>query len=130
MLLKKVTAILFLSIYLFTSTQLKELLKLPLLIEHFIEHKQQDTGISFMEFLSMHYAHGNVKDADYEKDMRLPFKSAENPSGVSLSFYLLAPIVKQDFIIHFTEKQLQFPRYNFTASSAYLSAIWQPPRIS
>ena len=118
----------FLSIYLLSSTQLKELLKLPLLVEHFIEHKQQDTKISFIEFLCMHYAHGDVKDADYDKDMKLPFKSAEN-SHSSVSFYLPAANVKQDFVIQFKETKQKFPLYNSNYSSAYLSSIWQPPRL-
>jgi hypothetical protein len=127
--LKKTIAILFLAIYLLCSTQLKELLKLPILVEHFIEHKQLDTKISFIEFLCMHYAHGNVKDADYEKDMKLPFKSAENSSQSSTSFYLPSPNFKPEIIVHFTEGKQQFSLYNFTYSSAFLSAIWQPPRV-
>lgn len=117
----------FLSIYLLSSTQLKELLKLPILVEHFIEHKEKDTSICFLEFLCMHYAHGDVKDADYDKDMKLPFKSAEN-SHSSVSFYLPATF-KQDFAIHFKEGKQKFPLYNSNYSSAYLSSIWQPPRI-
>jgi hypothetical protein len=126
--LKKGIAILFLSVYLLSSTQLKEFLKLPVLIEHFIEHKQKDTSICFLEFLCMHYAHGNVKDADYEKDMKLPFKSLEN-SLSSVSFYLPASNFKQDFLIHLKEGKQQFPLYNSNYPSTFLSSIWQPPRI-
>lgn len=126
--MKKGITILFLSIYLLSSTQLKELLKLPILLEHFAEHQQKDAGISFMGFLYMHYAKGDVKDADYEKDMKLPFKSAENPSSSSLSYYLPAAVYKQESPVHFTERNRHFPAYNFTYSSAFLSAIWQPPR--
>lgn len=126
--MKKTAAILFLAIYLFSSTQLKELLKLPLLVEHFVEHTKKDSTITFLDFLCMHYAHGNVQDADFEKDMRLPFKSAENSLGSSVSFYLPAPVFKQDIVVHFTERKQPFPLYNFTYSSAFLSSIWQPPR--
>jgi hypothetical protein len=119
---------LFLAIYLLSSTQLKELLKLPLLVEHFMEHKELNAQMSFIDFLCVHYAEGNVKDADYEKDMRLPFKSAENSLSSYLSFYLPALNFKQDLIVHFTEQKQSFPCYNFTYSSAFLSSIWQPPR--
>lgn len=118
----------FLAIYLLSSTQLKELLKLPILVEHFIDHKKLDSQFSFIDFLCMHYAQGTAKDADYEKDMRLPFKSAENPLGSYVSFYLPVPVFKQDVIVHFTERKQPFALYNFTYSSAFLSSIWQPPR--
>lgn len=126
--LKKGISILFLSIYLLSSTQLKELLKLPILVEHFIEHREKDSSICFLEFLCMHYAHGDVKDADYDKDMKLPFKSAEN-SHSSVSLYLPSTTFKQDFIIHIKEGKQRFPLYNSSYSSTYLSSIWQPPRV-
>lgn len=118
----------FIAIYLLSSTQLKELLKLPILVEHFNEHRALNAQMSFIDFLCMHYAEGNVKDADYEKDMRLPFKSAENSSVGYISFYLPAPVFKQDVLVHFTERKQSFAGYNFTYSSAFLSSIWQPPR--
>lgn len=125
--MKKAISILFLSIYLLSSTQLKELLKLPILAAHFIEHKQKDASMCFFEFLYMHYASGDVKDADYDKDMKLPFKSAEN-SNAFVSFYLPVTALKQDFVMHFKEGKQQFPLYHSNYSSACLSAIWQPPR--
>jgi len=128
-LLKKGISILFLSIYLLSSTQLKELLKLPILVEHFIEHKKLASQFSFIDFLCMHYAEGTKIDADYEKDMRLPFKSAENSLGSYISFYLPVPVIKQDVVVHFIERKQTFAHYNFTYSSAFLSSIWQPPRV-
>lgn len=100
---------------------------MPVLVQHFIEHKEKDDHISFIAFLHMHYAHNDLKDADYEKDMKLPFKSAENTHS-TVSFHLPASNLKQDITLHFKEKKQQFPLYNFTYTSAFLSAIWQPPR--
>jgi hypothetical protein len=127
-LLKKAIAILFLSSYLFSTTQLRELLKLPLLIQHYIEHKAENNNITFLGFLDMHYAHGDVKDADYDKDMKLPFKTI-TLNTVAL-VYCYQPnstfsCIKQIFT---TLSKQKFPTTSVHFSSSHLDAIWQPPR--
>jgi len=131
--LKQYIAIFFLSAYLLSTTQLHELLKLPVLVEHFIEHKQQDPKMNFLEFLCMHYAHGNVRDADYDKDMRLPFKSCNSNINNTISFCTPAT----DHTFSFTERlypvvvnKTFFPKDERFYASDYLSFIWQPPRLS
>ncbi|MBP7274287.1 MAG: hypothetical protein KA974_10615 [Saprospiraceae bacterium] len=125
--MKRAVAILFLSIYLFATTHLGELLKFPLLIEHYYEHKAQDNSITFLGFLEMHYAHGNVKDADYDKDMKLPFKSINFDIGKIVYYFQpqLSFTFKKPFFIA-VHKQ-KFPRTSVHISSSYLDAIWQPP---
>jgi hypothetical protein len=51
-------------IYLFSATELNQLLKLPVLFSHFIEHQKQDPLISFGEFLYHHYAVDHDDDGD------------------------------------------------------------------
>lgn len=51
-----------------------ELLKLPDLGRHYLEHRQLDSQISLAKFLAMHYLGQDLKDQDAEKDMKLPFK--------------------------------------------------------
>lgn len=127
-LLKKVIAILFLSTYLFSATEFNQLLKLPLLIEHFIEHKEENKQITFWEFLSLHYKTTNVKDADYEKDMKLPFKSQ---SGLfsSITIFHLFPNFDNllNNILPASKKSYVITSEHFIDSSAVCS-IWQPPK--
>lgn len=126
--LKKATTILFLTAYLFATTELSQLFKLPALIAHFVEHKQENKDLSIWQFLCIHYAHGNVKDADYEKDMKLPFKTHDNCSAQiscistppTLS-YTIKPIYIEIVSNKFIPQDLEF-------SSFRLSNIWQPPR--
>lgn len=59
------------------TTELHELIKLPVLFEHFAEHKQRDNKVSFTDFLSMHYWGDDQNDDDNERDMQLPFKKAD-----------------------------------------------------
>ncbi|MCX6182126.1 MAG: hypothetical protein NT150_09385 [Bacteroidetes bacterium] len=70
--MKKLLAISLLSLYLLTLTEVGQLIKLPLLVDHFIEHKEKDQNLSLLDFLAMHYSHSHTPDAD---DLKLPFKS-------------------------------------------------------
>ncbi|MBP6756326.1 MAG: hypothetical protein KA210_09265 [Bacteroidia bacterium] len=126
--LKKFIAISLLSIYLISITELSQLVKLPLLIEHFSEHKQKDGHMSLWKFLSIHYTQNTSHDADYEKDMKLPFKSHDGcinsvvSESVPSSFYFFStkPVFSQNNAYsNYTEQFL---------TSAYLSSIWQPPK--
>jgi hypothetical protein len=126
--LKKTISLFFLVIYLLSITQLTELLKLPLLIEHYKEHKQQDATLNLSEFLYMHYAHGNVKDADYEKDMKLPFKSMMSAKIAYVSFFVPFPVFNQNLIMYLKIDTQQFSNYSFIYSAAYLCCIWNPPK--
>jgi hypothetical protein len=54
------------------QTPVGQLLKLPLLIEHFIKHQQQD-GVSLLAYLQDHYSEDH-HDADLPEDEQLPFK--------------------------------------------------------
>lgn len=53
---------------------LKEFLKTPLLVDHFIVHQQKDPAIGWIRFMSMHYFGHDLKDNDWKQDMKLPFK--------------------------------------------------------
>ncbi|HYK75793.1 MAG TPA: hypothetical protein VEV16_02360 [Daejeonella sp.] len=125
--MKKVTAIAFLSIFLISTTELYQLLKFPLLVEHFIEHKEQNQGLSLGGFLLMHYFNGDVKDADYDKDMQLPFKShSENAHG-----NIIASELKKFNIIPkppYKELKKFIISDETFFTSAFLSCIWQPPK--
>lgn len=52
-----------------------QLLKIPVLVEHFMEHKTDNQNISFSRFILLHYFGNEPRDADHERDMQLPFKT-------------------------------------------------------
>ena len=121
-------SIILLSIYLISLTELSQLVKLPLLIEHFSEHKQKDGHMSFWKFLQIHYSQNKLNDADYEKDMKLPFKSYDGcinsivSESVTTSYYFISskPVFSHsNSYSSYTEQFL---------TSAYLTSIWQPPK--
>jgi len=126
--LKKLTAILFLTVYLLSATEAHQLLKLPVVFEHFAEHKKTNKSITFLQFLDMHYMHGCPKDRDYERDMQLPFKTADDCiAAISPAFIPAAiqPVTVPS--IEIPGRNLYIPRDQFIPSS-YLSRIWQPPK--
>ncbi len=110
------------------NTQLGELLKLPKLLQHYISHKNETPEINFWQFLNMHYNNGNPKDADYDEDMKLPFKT------VNLNYSAFDYCTENVLEFNFKKKNKElivsnfFPRKNLMYTSNCLSAIWQPPK--
>lgn len=124
--MKRLIAILFLSLLLLTNTQLGQLMKLPVLVQHYQEHTAMYKGMSFISFLKLHYFNGDPKDADYHRDMQLPFKSAE--SHINISVFI--PFI-QSFELNktfYSIKQSFIPQNNDFYSSSHLDNIWQPPK--
>jgi len=121
-------SILLLSAYLISSTEFYQMLKLPLLLEHFNEHKTLNEGTTLWSFMIMHYTNNDVKYADHDQDMRLPFKSHEG------SVHTLILTFIHQTVTHIISKpaELDLREYKLKKviffNSAYLSNIWQPPK--
>lgn len=62
-------------IYLVSFTEFKEVLRIPLLVQHYGEHKDKAGEMSFLEFLVMHY---ETDEAHDDRDNRLPFKDCSH----------------------------------------------------
>jgi hypothetical protein len=127
--LKKILAILILSAYLMSSTELYQLLKIPDLIHHYFAHKALDEKMTLLEFLDLHYATGNEKEGDYAEDMKLPFKSTVQDSQSIQSMEPLQYYWTSSFI--YAEVNIEIcPIYrNDFLKPIYLSSIWQPPKF-
>lgn len=92
--------------YALTSTELGQLLKLPILVDHYRQHRQEEKELAFSDFLIGHYQ-ASEPDLDYEQDMKLPFKKSADPESME-SFHLFennieaaltAPLAMSSFII-------------------------------
>lgn len=119
----------FLFVYLFSSTELSELLKMPLLLEHYAEHQEKSKSLSFADFLYMHYI--DYKNHSDDKDSDLPFQSQTHSEMIQFyvpltpSNYLVTNLQLSDF-----DEKGNFYNVNSLHSSSYLSSIWQPPQIA
>jgi hypothetical protein len=129
--LKKTVTIFFLAVYLLSATEIHQLLKLPVMFEHYKEHRQLNTDLGFITYVYTHYMNSNLMDGDAnddDRDMELPFKT----SGACVSS---APV----FIMQDTPAELVIPQQfaiskdyvtekDFLLPTGFLSTIFQPPK--
>jgi hypothetical protein len=112
-------------------SELHQFLRMPVLIQHFIEHRQEDPSISLLSFLSLHYIHQYVQDEDYQRDQQLPFRHSdccitytticcECPGNAIIEMPARTTEIKNEFILHDED--------NHTLLS--IADIFQPPRCS
>lgn len=76
----------------------------------------------------MHYTNNDIKYADHDQDMRLPFKSSEGSvNTISLSFIhnSFFQELNKPIILDLREYNIL---ENIHFNSTYLSNIWQPPK--
>jgi hypothetical protein len=103
------------------------MVKLPFLIQHYFEHKENDNH-SLFYILHLHYFKGDIKDKDYEEDMKLPFKTYNGCATANLLSFFITTSYR--FVLKEPASSAKlYPLYsdNFS-SSAFLSSIWQPPK--
>lgn len=125
---RKWFAILMIAVYAFANTELHQLLKLPVLTSHFMEHRSENPELTLVTFLYLHYILPQPKDKDYNRDMQLPFKTdvcsvfhvVVAPHSSPILFSVKPPVYHERKYCAY-----QAPFLYFTA----LNDIWQPPRI-
>lgn len=127
--MKKLISILLLFLYLVSTTELYQLLKIPELVEHYIEHKELNPDMTLTAFLRTHYDHP-VKDGDYGKDQRLPFIIHSAP--LSLVFTINQGFSFETATYHF--RLLKFHKIpskdEDLCCKGFLNCVWEPPRFS
>ncbi|MEZ4910421.1 MAG: hypothetical protein R2774_06135 [Saprospiraceae bacterium] len=115
---------------LFGITPLKELLKAPLLVMHYVDHNDTSPDMTLKDFLLMHYCSDVKFDDDYAQDQQLPFKSIDfqhlpifiyyEQSISHIPFHPISQILKV--------KNLKFD-YLFNIKETTLSGVFHPPKI-
>ncbi len=111
------------------STELRELAKLGSFITHYYEHKEQNKELSLVNFIEIHYINSPIKDNDFDKDMKLPFKThnCSSHAAPEITFFNTFNYYIQEPIFFFKASNNFYN--NLSLPSSYLSDIWQPPRI-
>lgn len=122
--MKRIISILLISLYVISFTEMHQVIRLPLLAIHYVEHRAQSKDLTFFEFLEFHYS---TEIAHDDRDMELPFKDCSHcvaaPSVVLPSFKIE---LTQHVVARVVEVHAAF--YKKFIPSSYLSEIWQPPR--
>lgn len=127
--LKKALHILLLGFYLLSCTELQELAKLPVLVQHYFEHKSLDSGITFSSYLVHHYNDVPHTDNDGARDNQLPFKTHDICAAGGLS-----PALPPSFgvslrkVYQVLPKQKNLIDNDHIPGSAFAGKIWQPPK--
>ncbi|SDH70304.1 hypothetical protein SAMN05421846_101616 [Chryseobacterium taeanense] len=125
--MKKLISILLLSLYLVSTTELYQLLKIPTLIEHYCEHKKLNPEMSLTAFLKTHYENP-VKDGDFGKDQKLPFIIHTTPLalvfivGDTFNFEL-----KNDHFKQIKSRKIPSKNDRF-CYKGFLRTAWEPPK--
>jgi hypothetical protein len=111
----------------FSATELNQFFKLPILFEHFSEHKTENKNITFLQFLKIHYQGNHAPDSDDLKDKRLPFKSHGN--SFSTQIFAVLPAFSEIEIPVFSDnnKSVALQKNQFIPT-LQLESIWQPPK--
>jgi hypothetical protein len=109
--------------YLVSSTEVHELLRLPLLVNHYQEHKEKVTDITFWEFLVMHYETDVPHD---DQDTRLPFKTCHH-SLTSTALATTSQKITLTMPLPVVVKQALSADHSAPLTSC-LEEIFQPPR--
>jgi hypothetical protein len=123
--MKKYIAYFFISIYLFSFTEAREILKLPNLVEHYISHIINNENTSIYSFIKMHYLDDQVLDSDFNQDMKLPFKKVEAVYAANISLPVLFTYHLQ-IPTFYKEKTLIYSKSQDFKSS-FLESIFRPP---
>lgn len=121
--MRKLTAILFLFLSA-STTEFGQVLKLPWLVSHFIDHHKEGQGIN--AFMHEHYVHHHGDNDDQEEDDQLPFKTT---TIQQTSFTCLLPVIESvnDTAAPVVKAKTLLPAV--AISSDYLKDIFHPPRM-
>ena len=115
------------------NTEIGQLLKLPALIHHYLEHKadknDDDHDISFIDFLKMHYNENNTRSDNANHDhQNLPFKTCD----CQFLTTLIALVQQNVFAINTpslisSKNVASYTEQHYTSQS--FGSIWQPPKL-
>ncbi|MCY0978845.1 hypothetical protein PGH12_09790 [Chryseobacterium wangxinyae] len=125
--MKKMISILLLCFYLVSTTEAYQFLKIPDLIEHYVEHKALNHKMSFVTFLKTHYDHP-AKNGDYNKDKKLPFVIH---SPLLTIFFTIEKgycfeIKNESFRLR-TSHKIPSHDENF-CFKGFINSVWEPPK--
>lgn len=126
--MKKLIVIVLMFIFLCTNTEIRQLLKLPVLIHHYLIHHQKETSNSFIVFLLNHYQKESTHTSANHEHENFPFKSANCNLANEIIAFSTPPLYSfkvQDVIV-VKKEILLFNTLLF--SSSQLTKIWQPPK--
>lgn len=126
--MKRIFCVLISIFLLSVLTDLKEIIKIPTLVNHYHEHASEHHHLAFSEFLHIHYS-DHHQHPDDEEEHSFPYKS---DTVNSLSMFLVTFLDFETKNSNFEKKILSsmlITNLDFIQSN-YFGKIWQPPKIA
>ena len=123
--MNKLIAYFLISVFMCANTSIGQLLKVPNLIEHYNEHKNELTNdsISFIDYIVSHYSKNADNNHDHED---LPFKTLDNSSNTLFAFSIITYQIQVVNPLISTQKKFF---YNKSFKSNLIASIWLPPKL-
>ena len=123
--MNKLIAYFLISVFMCANTSIGQLLKVPNLIEHYNEHKNELTtdSISFIDYIVSHYSKNADNNHDHED---LPFKTLDNSSNTLFAFSIITYQIQVVKLLISTQKKFF---YNKSFKSNLIASIWLPPKL-
>jgi hypothetical protein len=108
---------------------LHDLSKLPYMIKHYQQHKDNEQAFSVSEFFDLHYG-GQAEQHDkqeHEKHKELPFKNHDCKAlHAAVAFQKFEPAIVSVFSQTISYSNF----YQSVFISEFSQSIWQPPKLS
>ena len=122
---KKIFALMLGVLILNSATEMHQLLKFPFLIQHYRHHRNEDSSMSIMDFLKIHYSdRHHPNDNDDSDDNELPFKSVGDVSHIDI------PVLEKRTTVYSNlyrrEKPISYYAEDIPALRSF--SIFHPPR--
>lgn len=125
--MKRLAGLFMLTVYMLSFAELHNLARVPVLLAHYTEHRQQEPSISFWSFIELHYFEPLAQDEDYQRDRQLPFRDTDCGHIVSTCICSFAPAIPGIAPPAETNREYSFFNEQSKPQSAGFD-IFQPPR--
>lgn len=111
--------------------QLKDILLIPVLINHYFENNHHERHTHFTDFITQHYSDSDQHPEEHNDHENLPFHHHHDCSSHQEITEAVCPqpavILYKYNTVSVSKKMIE--RQHFYASSS-LSSIWRPPKLS
>ena len=124
--MKRLTGILLLSLHILAFTECHQLLRIPYLMQQFLQHRAADPNMNFSTFIKIHYLGPVIVTDDFKQDQQLPFRNVDCHM-LNTTVCIYEPVTVE--IDPPAEMPSVFYCYNETNKPQFSSFdIFQPPR--